>query len=1305
MLRDWIIGKLTAKFGFLPDAAKISKAINAYQAIFSAGQLAFDTLEGIMNKIAAETGVPPLFGLDEIFSTAGTPSGLPVGIDKIKEYLAFGIDRGVSFLPLNTQSDYALLMGAGEALRKVIENTLPDGLSTMRDSLLGFLDHKSDLDSITHNRMYIPAGMQYLRFHAWTPVAFLPDSKLEFEFRRQDGVTAVVEQVLQGGLFHGQDYAVAIPAGFAGEIATLTIRQKSMGVTEEFLGYLQEAVDLDVFDNAAAQLVGGVADYVAGAFAGAVGGMSQLLLLDDLQFATTATGTPLLGEAVAPGSAVTGVTLAQVESLLDDARNLWLQIGGTADALATLPSVTVEVTDLTGAALAVFDNGVIRVDRDAAGLGWFVDATPQDSLEFSATSTANQWRAATASPAFARYDLLTVLTHELGHALGLDDIPVSVTPQTLMTGAIAAGTRRLPSARDLPAPETPVTPAPATPSAPIVAISPAPVQPIAIPQPGQLLVGTGPLAVGVTNGSFAVGDPSASQFGWTVTGDAAVTGGQGVLAEDDRFLSGLAQSFILSPRAEALLFTIVSADLQDNGDGPVDAFEVALLGEDDTPLAGTASLTGTDALFNLQSDGRAFAADRVSVSGLSDRNGGVLDTSRPVEVAINLAGLTSGAVASLFFDLIGFGETGSRVVIDDVRIVSAAGENVPPIAEGESATVRAGGAVVLDLLANDREPDGEPMTVVLVDSPAHGTLTDLGAGRYEYRPAVGYQGADAFTYRVSDGVATSGVVTVSLTVEGVNAPPQFGEIASVNVVEGGLATVVLSATDADGDTLTWSLVNPTVTGATIDAATGEFRWTATDGDASYEFTVRVSDGGSSTDAVLTVVVANVAPTLTVTGEPEALSGQPYTLALAAADPGEDTVTEWIIDWGDGSAVERVAGGTASASHVYAEPERTHTIQVSATDEDGTWIAAPREVAVVNDRLYVRTLEGGDSGFAIRFSRTFQQSLLNLYDTRLDPRGLPDLILRDASGNTVRCSVVVDADGQGLRFVATGGALPAGEYGVQLASRDNGFVDALGRTLDGNRDNVSGDDFVGGFTVTAGATLGIADLVRAPGQGVDVSATSAGIPISLTSDGGVTSVSFDLRYDPATLNVSVLEPGTGLPDASDVTATGAAGAYQVAVRVSAPLAAGTLDLLRVRASVPIEAGYGAARVLDIADVRIDGAVGRADDGVQVVALFGDSTGDRRYTSLDSQRVARIVAGIDTGLGFYPAIDPVLISDVDRSGTLTSADGSIITRESQFVLSGNPVLDQPQIPPLPNPGSVAGILVGAPRAPASGNFTVL
>jgi len=89
---------------------------------------------------------------------------------------------------------------------------------------------------------------------------------------------------------------------------------------------------------------------------------------------------------------------------------------------------------------------------------------------------------------------------------------------------------------------------------------------------------------------------------------------------------------------------------------------------------------------------------------------------------------------------------------EDFTTVTAGGAPVNglPVAADDSASTEAGRAVLIDVLGNDRDPDGDPLTIVSIDTPANGTA-EVRDGRIRYTPAAGFTGTDRFVYRISDG--------------------------------------------------------------------------------------------------------------------------------------------------------------------------------------------------------------------------------------------------------------------------------------------------------------------------------------------------------------------------------------------------------------------------------------------------------------------------------------------------------------------------------------------------------------------------
>ena len=117
--------------------------------------------------------------------------------------------------------------------------------------------------------------------------------------------------------------------------------------------------------------------------------------------------------------------------------------GSSSYDLNTIP---VTFADLSGSALGQTTGSTITLDTNAAGYNWFIDTTPTDNSEFLPTSNPNEWVAKAGSAAAGKMDMLSVLLHEYGHALGIDH---SANPNDFMGTTLTAGVRRLPSADEM----------------------------------------------------------------------------------------------------------------------------------------------------------------------------------------------------------------------------------------------------------------------------------------------------------------------------------------------------------------------------------------------------------------------------------------------------------------------------------------------------------------------------------------------------------------------------------------------------------------------------------------------------------------------------------------------------------------------------------------------------------------------------------------------------------------------------------------------------------------------------------------
>ena len=158
---------------------------------------------------------------------------------------------------------------------------------------------------------------------------------------------------------------------------------------------------------------------------------------DDLAYGAKPAALMAASLGDSEGLVLSGSELAPV---LEEAIGRWNDTLGLSDAQrVALGSMQMRVTDLPALTLAETQGMEILVDVDAAGNGWFVDPTPARDEEFRDSATGLTAKAAT--EASRHIDLLTVIAHELGHALGFDH-----TASGLMAETLSVGEREVPRA-------------------------------------------------------------------------------------------------------------------------------------------------------------------------------------------------------------------------------------------------------------------------------------------------------------------------------------------------------------------------------------------------------------------------------------------------------------------------------------------------------------------------------------------------------------------------------------------------------------------------------------------------------------------------------------------------------------------------------------------------------------------------------------------------------------------------------------------------------------------------------------------
>ncbi len=195
----------------------------------------------------------------------------------------------------------------------------------------------------------------------------------------------------------------------------------------------------------------------------------------------------------------------------------------------------------------------------------------------------------------------------------------------------------------------------------------------------------------------------------------------------------------------------------------------------------------------------------------------------------------------------------------DTATVTITVFNTAPDAVDDSYSIKAGTVLTVPaagFLANDTDADGDTVTAISIDdAPDNGIVVAFPDGSFNYTPNAGFTGTDSFVYQVADGFGGFDTATVTIDVLPANQAPTIVDVADQTVSELGVFTIDVDASDPDGDTVTFELVNGP-DGAFIDTVTGEIVWSApvvTPG-VPIDFLVRASDGTDFSDDSFTVTV-------------------------------------------------------------------------------------------------------------------------------------------------------------------------------------------------------------------------------------------------------------------------------------------------------------------------------------------------------------------------------------------------------------------------------------------------------------------
>jgi VCBS repeat-containing protein len=236
--------------------------------------------------------------------------------------------------------------------------------------------------------------------------------------------------------------------------------------------------------------------------------------------------------------------------------------------------------------------------------------------------------------------------------------------------------------------------------------------------------------------------------------------------------------------------------------------------------------------------------------------------------------------------------------------------NDPPVANDDNYSVNEDTTLNVaapGILANDTDPENDPLIAILVSDVSYGILNLNMNGAFDYTPNQNYNGIDSFTYQAYDGMEYSNIATVTITINPVNDPPVANndyytteEDTTLNVPAPGVLT---NDTDPENDPLTAIKITNSTNGTiTTFNSDGSFTYIP-DNDyvGTDTFTYQAYDSleySNTATVTITITQANDPPTANddsyTTDEDTTLIVTAPGILINDTDPENDTLTSTLV---------------------------------------------------------------------------------------------------------------------------------------------------------------------------------------------------------------------------------------------------------------------------------------------------------------------------------------------------------------------------------------------------------------------------
>ncbi|MFD0916458.1 Ig-like domain-containing protein, partial [Pseudahrensia aquimaris] len=286
-----------------------------------------------------------------------------------------------------------------------------------------------------------------------------------------------------------------------------------------------------------------------------------------------------------------------------------------------------------------------------------------------------------------------------------------------------------------------------------------------------------------------------------------------------------------------------------------------------------------------------------------------------------------------------------------VTVTVEAPTNNPPVGKDDMADTPQGTPVVIDVLANDSDPDGDPIMVMMVGTAQNGTVVLNDDGTVTYTPNDGFTGMDSFTYVLKDDQGGSDVVNVMVNVEPDNNDPDAVDDATVNTGLPQFIDVLTNDSDPDMDPLTIIGTTPPSNGSVIVTMDGQIVYIPNPGyTGPDEFTYTISDGKGGTDTATVTITGDDNDTTANDDADTTNINTPVTIDVLANDTDDQGDAQMIQSFDPTSANGGTVAQGANGQLVYIPPTGftgTDTFEYVVVDDQGATDTATVTVTVVD----------------------------------------------------------------------------------------------------------------------------------------------------------------------------------------------------------------------------------------------------------------------------------------------------------------------------------------------------------------------